>query len=347
MRPFHELSAGEYARLDIGAVNLAMAEGLRGSEHLNVAQCVATLDRWARRVAEKTERLWPRFKNSPGEFENSAAYFRVLVMVTVLQRDLGVGYAMDSLQEDFDATDSRLLFLHGIFEGRGGTCATLPVLYAAVGRRLGYPIRLVETWEHLFCRWEEADERFNIEATTEGLVVHPDEHYLTWPRAAPAGLVEKGWLLQTLSPQDELASFYHNRANCFFDWLDFPSAYEAAQLAVKLCRGGEDSMHGDFLSVVTVLHRFAAGEAQYDLRRCLVLENAVVRPMLDQREWLSVRDARKELERMGRRHAARWEKGLEHLHPLPITAESVCGASQEDAPLRFWQFAQKKVDRPT
>jgi hypothetical protein len=43
------------------------------------------------------------------------------------------------------------------------------VLYVAIGRRLGYPLKLVECKGHLFVRWEDAKERFNIEGTSRGL----------------------------------------------------------------------------------------------------------------------------------------------------------------------------------
>lgn len=43
------------------------------------------------------------------------------------------------------------------------------MLYVAIGRRLGYPLKLVECKGHLFVRWEDAKERFNIEGTSRGL----------------------------------------------------------------------------------------------------------------------------------------------------------------------------------
>jgi len=55
------------------------------------------------------------------------------VLVTVLQRDLGVMYSPDRVH-DPDFTDSRDLFLHGLLSGRRqGTCISLPVLYVGVG----------------------------------------------------------------------------------------------------------------------------------------------------------------------------------------------------------------------
>ncbi len=91
-------------------------------------------------------------------------------MVTVLQRDLGLRYNLAFMEGEDDASDSHNLFIHGPLTGRGFTCVTAPVIYAAIGRRLGYPIKLVHAKQHTFCRWDERDgERFNIEATSPGL----------------------------------------------------------------------------------------------------------------------------------------------------------------------------------
>lgn len=61
--------------------------------------------------------------------------------------------------------------------GGRGTCSSLPPLYVAIGRRLGYPLKLVKSFAHLFARWDNgAGERFNIECTARQFVSHPDEY---------------------------------------------------------------------------------------------------------------------------------------------------------------------------
>jgi hypothetical protein len=56
------------------------------------------------------------------------------------------------------------LFLHGLTQGRGGTCLSMPVAYVAVGRRLGYPLKLVTAKGHLFARWESLDGKERLTA---------------------------------------------------------------------------------------------------------------------------------------------------------------------------------------
>jgi hypothetical protein len=168
-------------------------------------------------VRRFTERGLPDFRRRPGHYEDSEAYFRVLSMVTALQRDLGVRYNPAKIPPDvpLDAADT---FLHGALLGEGGNCASLPVLYVAVGRRLGYPLKLVHArvgqFGHVFARWDDpGGERFNIEATNQGLSCHPDDYYRTGIYAVEERIEREGRLLVSLTPREELASFIANRAH--------------------------------------------------------------------------------------------------------------------------------------
>ncbi|QJW98445.1 hypothetical protein [Frigoriglobus tundricola] len=211
------------AGCDIAAVNLACAEGLPGAEQIDHSYCLYKLDDWADMVKEYTTLLMPQFRRKPKEYENSEAFFRTLSLITVLQRDCGVLYNPAKIPDDapFDTADT---FIHGIIQGDGGTCATMPVVYAAVGRRLGYPIKLVSTRSkmagHLFARWDDptTGERFNIEAAGHGLSTPSDDYYRKGPGARydlPPGAEEDGGYLRSKTPRMELASFLSNRA---FRW---------------------------------------------------------------------------------------------------------------------------------
>ena len=223
---------------DIAELNLNLARGLPGSEDLDVEQCLARLDAWARLVAAKTERSLPMFRRAPAEFDDSLPKFRMLALVTVLQRDLGVRYDPACQEGPYCALDSRTLFLHGLLEGQGGTCATMPVLYVAVGRRLGYPLFLVHAAEHFFVRWEEpGGERFNIEATTLGFTPRDDEHYRHWPKPIRDEDVRAGLFLRNLTPEEEYAAFLRLRGQCWLDHLRTAAALEAFGQAIALRPG--------------------------------------------------------------------------------------------------------------
>ena len=64
----------------------AAAEGLRGSENLDVEFLVRTLNGWAYHVESETKRNLHRFTEHPEEFKNSLAYFRMGMIGTVTMK---------------------------------------------------------------------------------------------------------------------------------------------------------------------------------------------------------------------------------------------------------------------
>lgn len=120
----------------------------------------------------------------------------------------------------------------------------MPVLYAAVGRRLGYPIKLVQGNGHLFCRWDDADgewakangmpgaERFNIEGT-DGFSAYPDAFYEQFPAPIDENKVARGELLKSLTPAEELSVFLAARGHCLNDNKRFNYAIEAYETAAR------------------------------------------------------------------------------------------------------------------
>jgi hypothetical protein len=93
----------------------------------------------------------------PSQFEygNSLGRFLCYFLLQVLQEDCGVRYKR---KFDPDFCQPADLFIHGILEEKrsGGTCASMPVVYVAIGRPLGYPLKLVEGRGHVFIRWDDA-----------------------------------------------------------------------------------------------------------------------------------------------------------------------------------------------
>jgi len=217
------------AHHDIAAVNLLTALELPGMAGIENERCRAVVDSWAQHVGNETDRSTAQFQREPRQFENSWAYFRVLVLATVLQQDCGVRYDPDLVDRADFFDNPENLFVHGVLAGKGGTCSSLPPLYVAVGRRLGYPLKLVQTNSHLFARWDDAEtgERFNIECTSHGLNCHSDDYYRNWPRSTTATEIEhNGWLV-SLTPREELGSFLANRGHCWLANERFREACDA------------------------------------------------------------------------------------------------------------------------
>ena len=210
------LSDCELAKFDVAAMNLACACGLPDSELIDFGHCLRTLDAWAEQTRRFTERVMPFFESGKSDYPDSEPRFRIQAMITYLQRDLGLRFRLDKRSSDavLEPADS---FLHGIIQGKGGTCGSLPVLYAAIGRRLGYPVTLATTRCHLYARWDALPwgECFNIEASGDGVSFLPDDHYCTGQYEMSAETVEACGYLQSLSPREELASFLAQRGECW------------------------------------------------------------------------------------------------------------------------------------
>ncbi len=227
------------ATYEVALANLVCAQGLPGSEDLVIEAVLDWIDDAARRVHLATELNYPKFIERPGQFANSQAIFCMATLMTVLQTELGVRYNPARIDEPYEFRNSQDRFIHGITHGEGGTCMTLPVLVAAVGRRLEYPIRLVKGTIHVFCRWEGqspflVSDGFNIEATARGLVCGPDEHYLNWPYPPTDPAWDEKTYLKSLSPREELAMFLAGRGFVLMEHGKYVQALEAYTCARSL-----------------------------------------------------------------------------------------------------------------
>ena len=243
------LGEDEFPRIDVAVLNLLCATGLPGAEKLDIGRMLDWLDDAADRVSLETRRHWYRFIESPAPYRHSPAYFCGYFLLQVLQEDFGVKYcekrAVDPSFQDPrrlpDFRDSRDLFIHGIIDGHGGTCGSMPVVYVAVGRRLGYPLKLVESRGHLFIRWDDPlgtrfgfPERFNIEGAGHGMSSFPDSYYETWPEPWTPEERAVGCYLKSLSPRGALAAFLGTRAHCLVDNRRPAEAMQAFRWACAL-----------------------------------------------------------------------------------------------------------------
>lgn len=320
------LSDAELAMCDTAELNLLVACGLPGAEDLDIGASLHKLNTWANLVRLNTMHWWPAFVRSPEKYERSSGKFRMMALVTVLQRYLEVRYHLPFSEGEFDGTDSRNLFLHGLLSGHGGTCVTMPILYAAIGRRLGYPLKLVQAKEHFFLRWEELDgERFNVECTSPGFVSHDDVYYRRYPKPLTDEELALGFYLHSLSPREELASFLGERGTCLVDHLQTYAALEAFYYADGLfpdspclrgawvtatmlwsmiersCRG-LSCTHDEFVAVARL--RAYKNELSYD-------DLPFSEPKDDVERW-AVSNAREFLQRILRNSVRKWRQADAH-----------------------------------
>ena len=236
----------DLTKVPIARMNLLCASGPGMAEKTALKECLATISLWAQRVQFETDRHRYRYDRNPAQFENSPGFFCMLMLAVVLAEDYGIHYADSRKSEPAAAAASdgffsnpRDVFLHGLLgPARQGTCSSLPVLYVAVGRELGYPLKLVTTKAHLFVRWDGAGERFNVEAAgVHGLNRFADDYYRHWPFELRPGEEAAEGYLKSLSPPEELAVFLSIRAMCLRESGRLADAAEAFATAARLSPG--------------------------------------------------------------------------------------------------------------
>ncbi len=77
-------------------------------------------------------------------------------------------------------------------------------------------MKLVTARDHLFARWESADgkERFNIEATGQGLTTPEDNYYKKWPFPITEQDIKENSYLKSLTAAEDLSLFLETRGHC-------------------------------------------------------------------------------------------------------------------------------------
>ena len=129
-------------------------------------------------------------------------------------------------------------FIFGIIQGNGGTCASLPVLYCAVGHRLLYPMFLAHTkgdkGGHCYVQWDDGEVRFNLEATGEGMATPTDDHYRTGLFHLTPEIERKGYFLKPTDMRHSLAGFLAEHSQYCRDAGAYRNAVEAMTWAATL-----------------------------------------------------------------------------------------------------------------
>ena len=227
------VAGDELGRLDIALVNLLCAEGLPGAEGLNIARCLATLDRWAQAIRCYTRDAARYYQRDPTAYGHHKGFAELVSMAILLKRGIGIRYQPAAIAS-YDFSDSRDDLLHGLLTRKLGTCASLPVLVVALGRRLGYPMYLAVAQGHFFCQWLNDDDshvNFEISGNNGECSRYDDEHYHQWPRPLTAAHLSSGRYLRALNPCEELAAFLETRGHCLADNGRYDEAREAYEQA--------------------------------------------------------------------------------------------------------------------
>jgi hypothetical protein len=205
-------------RLHIAETNLTCALGLPGIGQFEVRDLLLTLDAWASAIESYSRKSTAEAKKASSTPDVAETSF--LAMVTFLKhpRDLGITYERSAVGH-FNFKDARADFLYGPLVMRRGTCASLPVLFVAIGRRLGWPMHLAVAKRHVLCQWVFDDgTHVNLEGSCPGGgELYPDERYHRWPAPLTQEDLASGRYLRPLSRAEEFALFLEIRGHCLAD----------------------------------------------------------------------------------------------------------------------------------
>jgi hypothetical protein len=235
------LADEELARVDPLVMNLSVARGVPGLEGLDVASYQRMRDGWAEEVRARLAGAEKEFRRSPGDWNGDPRFFRLVVLCQYVDEELGVRYREDHKNREsrprlalprrvppwlgdlaptpLSYADPVTLFLHGVMDGRRGTCANMAALLVALAWRLGWPLRLACAGPHLLGRYDDGEVRYNVEATDTGrggLSSPGDDYYLSRGGFGPDD-VRRGSDLTALAPRQTLGVFVGLRARCFRD----------------------------------------------------------------------------------------------------------------------------------
>jgi len=220
----------ELERTDIVEMNIAVAREIPGLEKLDYGRYRGIVDGWTDRFRFWLMTVEPAFHKTPARWKNDLAFFRMGMLAQFLDEQIGVAYVKEhkaSLMRDRKAgrkpqilyTNPGHLLLHGLLDTRQGTCASLPTLQVAIGRRMGWPVALACVGSHYVCRYDDGKKVHNIETTDTGrggFAETTDKEYIAEKQTSRRA-VACGSDLRKLSAREMLGVFVAMRARHYCD----------------------------------------------------------------------------------------------------------------------------------
>lgn len=219
-RQLFEMPVENLDRVDIGRMNIICARNVTRTELVDTAKYVAKLDEWAAIAKRLEQKYLPAYEKNAARYDHSLAKFKAVTLALTIQQDLKCDYNMDLIKSGAmnDMLSPRFfknvedVFITGLLKRGKGTCSSIPVLFVALGRRLHYPVYLAHTKGHLYCRWDDGQENFNIEVTGRGVDTPPDSHYKGPPFNPSEDDIKNEGMLRNLTNRESLAVFLSTSA---------------------------------------------------------------------------------------------------------------------------------------
>jgi len=191
------LSDAELEQVDIVEMNIAVARGIPGLEKLDYDHYRSTVDKWTDQFRLLLAAKEFDFRKNPERFKNDINFFRLGLLAEFLDYHVGVAYVENQKQalkrglKSISYTDPGHLMLHGLIDTKRGTCATMPTLHVAIGRRMGWPVSVSCAKSHFICRYDDGEVVYNIESTDTGrggFAAPTDQEYIDRQGVSPRAI---------------------------------------------------------------------------------------------------------------------------------------------------------------
>ncbi len=104
------------------------------------------------------------------------------------------------------------LYLNKVIDRRKGNCVGLSILYLSIAERLGLPLFGVNVPEHIFVRYDDGEQKINIETGHKGMGLS-DSFYISHSiERFDEKSVEHGCYLQNLNTKEVISNILLNRS---------------------------------------------------------------------------------------------------------------------------------------
>lgn len=227
------LSDDELERTDLVALNVAVAKEIPSLKDLDTERYCQIVDDWTEQFRRELPGRERNFHATPEKLKNDIRFFRVGMLQMFLNKVIGIRYIEE--QRNLKAVhydNPSDLFINGLIDTKQGTCASMPVLHAAMCRRMGWPVSLASAKSHLFSRFDDGEVVHNIEVTSTmpgSFGSPPDSHFIETSKLPPKA--RKGDL-RKLTGRETAGAFVGLRARHYRDVKDM----ERADISYSLSR---------------------------------------------------------------------------------------------------------------
>jgi Transglutaminase-like superfamily len=205
--------------IDVGMASYLVAADLPAFRNLSPEQYNQTLNDLADRTAAI---MTFGQRDQPFIYERPDPNWYVYTYASTM---IGLGMDYPEVFKKFELSpgettsmfaDERNVFLPGLLETGKGSCISLPMLYLAIGQRLGLPVHLVTVGKHTFIRWEDDHIRLNIETTitNQVAVTENDEGYLKM-EGLTRGELQGTDTLRNLTNREVVGILFHARSGVY------------------------------------------------------------------------------------------------------------------------------------